>query len=467
MVYRPVITDLNLAVWCSEVVVGRQTKQTQRKLGDRMNVNRLSFCRIIVCVTVVLSTGHLLRAGSTQWIRQFGNTNCDFAYGVSSDGRGNAYVTGHFGDGLNWSIFGANPNARGGVDDGFLEKYDNTGALLWTSSVHTSQYDDCSAVSSDNLGNAYITGNTAGNLGGSNAGGDDAYVSKYDPNGNLIWCRQLGSTADDKGFSVTVDQSRNVYIGGYTLGAIGGPSSGKGNAFVAKYDESGNPIWTRQFGTLSVDAVFGIASDSHGNIYAAGRSDPWQPCLTKFDAFGNRIWTRVFGSVENTGEISDVAVDDSDNVVASGRNGLKGFITKYDPSGNVEWYDDTISQANSGVVVDRFGNVFTTGYVWGLSHDILVSKYNAAGQLIWTNYFGTVQSDSPKGIAADGLGSLFITGYTSSNLTRPPNGYTDAFIAKLSDVPEPGSLALITLGVAVLWMNRRHCNRQPHSGAMI
>jgi hypothetical protein len=44
-------------------------------------------------------------------------------------------------------------------------------------------------VSADGLGSVYIAGQTGGSLGGLNAGLDDAFLSKYAANGNLLWTR--------------------------------------------------------------------------------------------------------------------------------------------------------------------------------------------------------------------------------------------------------------------------------------
>ena len=107
-------------------------------------------------------------------------------------------------------------------------------------------------VSADGLGNVYISGYTYGSLGGPNAGSDDAFVSKYDAAGTLQWTRQLGTSAIDRSYGVSADGLGNVYISGYTSGSLGGPNAGGNDAFVSKYDAAGTLQWTRQLGT-SVD----------------------------------------------------------------------------------------------------------------------------------------------------------------------------------------------------------------------
>ena len=119
-------------------------------------------------------------------------------------------------------------------------------------------------MSADGLGNVYISGYTYGSLGGPNAGGHDAFVSKYDAAGTLQWSRQLGTMSGDDSHGVSADGLGNVYISGYTGGSLGGPNAGSYDAFVSKYDAAGSLQWTRQLGTTSDDYSFGVSADGLG-----------------------------------------------------------------------------------------------------------------------------------------------------------------------------------------------------------
>ena len=81
------------------------------------------------------------------------------------------------------------------------------------------------------------------------AGGDAAREQE--------WTRQFGTKVNDDAYAVTVDGSGNVYVAGYTSGALEGQTSaGSGDAFVRKYDGGGTELWTRQFGSADNDYVF-------------------------------------------------------------------------------------------------------------------------------------------------------------------------------------------------------------------
>ena len=104
-------------------------------------------------------------------------------------------------------------------------------------------------VSADGLGNVYISGWTDGSLGGTNAGGCDAFLSKYDASGTLEWTRQLGTSEYDMSYGVSADGLGNVYISGDTEGSLEGTNAGGSDAFLSKYDASGTLEWTQQLGT--------------------------------------------------------------------------------------------------------------------------------------------------------------------------------------------------------------------------
>ena len=89
----------------------------------------------------------------------------------------------------------------------------------------------------------------------------DAYLSKYDANGNLVWFRRFGTWQNDLGRSIAVDHTGDV--AGVTGGSFSNPngsSSGGADAFVRKYDFDGNVQWTDQFGYTGYDDAFGIGS---------------------------------------------------------------------------------------------------------------------------------------------------------------------------------------------------------------
>ena len=86
--------------------------------------------------------------------------------------------------------------------------------------------------------------------------------------------QQLGTSSNEVVYGVTTDSSGNVYVAGETGGGLDGNSNaGSDDLFVVKYNSSGIKQWTQQLGTSSNDRARGVATDSSGNVYVTGYTD--------------------------------------------------------------------------------------------------------------------------------------------------------------------------------------------------
>ena len=116
----------------------------------------------------------------------------------------------------------------------------------------------------------YLAGATTGTMAGqTSAGSVDAFVRKYDFNGEVVWTRQFGTAKYDDALGIAVS-AQGVYIAGNTAGALPGHvNAGDYDVFVRKYDAKGGAVWTQQFGGRAHEELLGIAVDASG-VYAAG-----------------------------------------------------------------------------------------------------------------------------------------------------------------------------------------------------
>ncbi len=251
--------------------------------------------------------------GNEAWTRQFdsppiASNTWEWILGIAIDGSG-VYVAGN-----------AEGVLPGQTSAGaFVRKYDNNGSEMWTHQFGGWLSATANGVAIDASG-LYVVGTTSGALSGqTSAGSYDAFVRKYDASGNDVWTRQFGSASDDYAQGIVVNAS-GVYAVGYTYGALPGQTSaGEYDAFVCKYDASGNQVWTRQFGSASYDYARGIAVDVTG-VYVAGVTRGAFPGQTnagssdvfvrKYDAASNEVWTRQFGT-SSVDESHGVAADAS------------------------------------------------------------------------------------------------------------------------------------------------------------
>ena len=119
-------------------------------------------------------------------------------------------------------------------------------------------------------GHVYVAGFTTGDLQGSTAGNLDAYLVRVDGQNDVPWMRQFGTTTDDVALDVAVDASGLVYVVGKTLGDLVGTNPGGYDVVLRQYDETGDPQWTRQWGTEVDEQPGSVAPDGAGNAFVAG-----------------------------------------------------------------------------------------------------------------------------------------------------------------------------------------------------
>jgi hypothetical protein len=238
-------------------------------------------------------------AGNLLWTRLLGTADKDWALGLAVDGSGNAYMTGYtYGNMPGWT--------NQGEADIFVAKFDTAGTRQWVAQLGTAGMDEGNGVAVDGTGNIYVTGFTEGSLDGTNVGGSDIFLAKYDTSGNQLWVKQLGSPGTDWAWAVAVDGSGNPYITGYTKGNLDGTNQGNSDIFLAKYNPSGTLVWLKQLGTSGMDDGYGIAVDGDGNAYVTGGTQgvlgenvnrgSYDIFWAKYDASGNQQWVRQGGT---------------------------------------------------------------------------------------------------------------------------------------------------------------------------
>ncbi len=393
-----------------------------------------------------------------------GTSSTDRGESIDVDGSGNVYVAGYTTGNLDGQ-------SNAGGDDIFLVKYDSTGARQWTSLSGTSAGERGEGVAVHNAtGNVYVTGTTAGSLDGqAYSGSGDAYLMKFNSSGTKQWTRLLGTTALDNAWSVAVDGSENIYVAGFTTGNLGGQTnSGGTDAFVAKYDSSGNLLWTRLLGNATQTYSYAVAVAASGNVYISGmtrgslggqaNAGIQDVFVAQYNSSGTLQWVRMAGS-----NVFDycygVAVDGSENVYIAGssygnfdgnlntdQDGIADtediFLIKYDSSGSKQWsvfHGGAGNDVMWGMAADSDGNVYLNGntnadldgLVNAGGHDSILLKYDTSGTRQWTRMLGTSSGEYARGMAADGSDNPYITGFTSGNLDGVTNaGGNDGFIVK-------------------------------------
>ncbi|MBI3512165.1 MAG: T9SS type A sorting domain-containing protein [Bacteroidetes bacterium] len=394
---------------------------------------------IYICVTLIANLIVLPTNAQTAnwlWAKSAISPSNATAEGwnTATDAAGNIFATGWF-SGSNIT-FGSITLINNGSHNIFLVKYDPNGNVLWAISAGGAYSDAGYSVSTDPNGNVFLAGYfqsptiTFGSTTLTNNGAQNIFLTKYDPNGNVLWAKSSGGTGDDRAFSVNADTNGNVFITGYfqsptiTFGSSTLTNNGLRDVFLAKYDSSGNDLWAKSAGGTSYDMGNSVSTDISGNVLITGVF--YSPTVT----FGTTMLT-------NNGQ---------ENI----------FLTKYDSNGNVLWAKSaggTTNDGSSSMSTDGNGNVFITGYfvsstiAFGSDTltnngqvDIFLAKYDSIGNVLWAKSAGGPYSDYGYSVNTDGNGNVFLSGsFFNSSITlgsiilAPPAGSVDPmFIAKYS-----------------------------------
>ncbi len=408
-------------------------------------------------------------------------TGSEIGNGIAVDIVGNIYVTGYF---TGTATFGNTQLTSTGSYDVFVAKYDRSGILSWVRQVGGLGDISDPKIAVEGSGNVYITGSffyqaTFGNNTLTSAGYDDIFVAKYNSSGTFLWARQGGSeSGGDRGKGIAVDASGNVYVTGTFAGtaAFGNASliaAGSYDIFVAKYNTTGTLQWVRKAGNANSDFSNDVAVDGTGNVYVTGyfqfmttfgnttltSAGSYDIFLTKYNSNGTFQWVQqIGGSSHDYGR--DIAIDGNGNIyltgvfsetVTFGNTSITSagvadvFVARYNTDGILQWVRQAGSSnddSGDGIAVDGNGNIYVTGYFRdtaafghilftpvGLT-DIFVTKYDSNGRLLWAQQAGGSSFDYGRDIAVDGNGNVYVVGYFRDTASF---GNTSATSAGLSD----------------------------------
>jgi hypothetical protein len=425
-----------------------------------------------------------------------GGSGAETGRSIAVDGAGGAYVTGLTGstEATFPVVTGPDLTHNGTNFDAFVAKVTPSGTSLEYAGYIGGSGDSegGSGIAVDGAGAAYVTGGTDSTeatfpdgdgippLPGPDPtynGNVDAFVAKVAPSGaSLAYAGYIGGFGGDTGFAIAVDGTGASYVSGTTassqvtfpdgdgFGAVTGPDTsyngGFNDAFVAKVAPLGSSLEYAGYvgGAGDFDIGYGVAVDGAGAAYVSGSTDSTEASFPDGDGFG-----AVMGpDISYNGGTSDAFVakvaSPGTSLAYAGYVGGSGFEQgqdiAVDGTGAAYVIGDTDSSEASFPDGDGFGTVMgpDTSYNGGLS-DAFVAKVASPGtSLAYAGYVGGSGIEVGQGIAVDGAGAAYLTGYTEStqssfpdgdglgSLTGPDtshNGGNDAFFAKVADIAPP------------------------------
>ena len=337
----------------------------------------------------------------------------------------------------------------------FLEQLETRIVLAsWVGQIGGVEHDEASSEPvMDSAGNIYVGGvfsATAdfdlgpGTATLTSAGGLDAYIAKYSPDGSLQWARRFGGSLHDRMYSVRLDPATGrLFATGHFLGSadltgdgVADQTSAGGNdIFVISLDPaSGNTQWHKRVGGSGDDSGRDLAA-AGGHVYVVGR-------------FQNTV---DFNPGAGTNSLTSAGKDPN--------RLLDGFVLKLTDQGNYVWAGQiggSSSDRITSVIVDG-GTLYVAGDFNGAADlnpsatvtkrtsnggtDAFFASYSTAGTLNWVQTIGGLGKDGENWRLSGDTNSLYLSGAISETVDFDPSsgttnlssaGVLDGVIAKYS-----------------------------------
>jgi len=329
-------------------------------------------CEVIVSAQHYSYLSKFDTLGNFQWVRGWEGQGNDVTIGHDDT----IYTTGSFDGTVDFDpTESADEHQATGYEDAFISGFDTDGDFRWARTWGGDGYCWGRSLAVDCEANVYILGSYTGTVDFDPGPGSetrmsngyiDAFLSKFDSMGNLLWTQTWGGGGQDDGWTVVTDHSGNVYAAGRFMWDMefdpypgSNPSPGKDrhfskgyyDGFLVKFNSEGTYVWARTIGGVLDDSAKGVAVDGYGNVYVTslfsdyvdfdpgigsakcksnGQTDIY---LCKFNNAGTFQWVITWGG-NRYDEGRAVTVNTLGDIFVAGD--FRGTVD-FDPGPGVEW----------------------------------------------------------------------------------------------------------------------------------
>lgn len=390
---------------------------------------------VIICTNVSFSQNVFF-----DWVKSAGSSNDDIAYSNAVDKKGNSYITGtftgkvDFNPGKDTAFLSSN-----GENDIFILKLDKNGDFVWANSIGGKSADQGNSITLDTFGNIFISGSFSSRVDFDpdtsskflqSSGGKDAFIAKYNSSGDLFWANSLGGFYDESAYGITVGMNGVIY-------------------FTGSFQDT---------------VKFSTGTSGKSLLISRGKNDI---LVARCDTGGNYLWIRSMGGTGDDIGYSVVS-DKNENVITTGffsdkcnfsTNSISyiltsfgstdAFISKIDGKGNFTFafqLGGTSEEVGKSVKLDAGENIISTGWFNGTADfnpskgttylysngksDIYISKLTSSGGYTWVKQFGGTNDDKGYCLNIDANSNIYSTGYYQSKVDFDPSTSTYNLTAK-------------------------------------
>ncbi|AZA48561.1 T9SS C-terminal target domain-containing protein [Chryseobacterium carnipullorum] len=373
-------------------------------------------------------------------------------------------------------ILAGNTNANSGYVSGFhgsagftqdmwVVKTDSHGNFQWQKALGGTGNDSAAAIALTSDGGYIVAGYSTIDNGDVPAyyGANDIWIVKLDGAGNKLWTQNLGTTDDEKAYSIQQTSDGGFIVAGAIYAAGVGPVT-RYNMVAIKTDPNGNIEWRKSFGGSDDEVAYSVKQTTDGGYILAGSTqtknngdvsgnhtywssgdaaylasrDAW---VVKLNAQGVLQWQKCLGGTGEDNAYSIQQTTDGGYILAGYSNSVNGDVTgnhgnkdfwvvKITSGGTLEWQKSLggsnsdqahfikqtpdggyavtgTSFSNDGDVTDHRGSTNNNDY-W-------VVKLDASGNKSWAKSLGGTGSDTAFSLDLTADGGYAIAGSTLSN----------------------------------------------------
>ena len=396
-----------------------------------------------IFVTKLDATGNLI------WAQRFGNASRNRANNVTVDSNGDVYVTGYFEGTVDFDPGPGTASLTSQfVVTAFVLKLDTDGNFLWVrqfgGSAGVSEGLEVVTDSNDDvIIGGYFTADcdfnpSGGGLVYNSTSGRDGYIAKLSSSGGFIWARHLVGDNDNRINTVALDNSDNIFVGGFFSGTLDFDQFNPGtqteltgtgpDIFVASFDASGFHNWSNSITGAGNNQVNRLSVNRNGDVFLTGQ-------------------------FEGTADF-DPGVGTSNE---TSYGGVDSYVLSLDNSGAYNWSEPIGGGAGDlglGLANGPDGSVYVTGYFNGTANfdgvttmtslggnTVYIARYLDNGTLNWTERLGGASNNFGFNIKVEDNWDVITTWYFNGTCDFDPDGGgfpiaslggDDGFVTKLS-----------------------------------